>query len=117
MTGPSGTVEYEPADAEPRLIAGLAAGAAAFLILTPLVLQLLYPQALHRRVVVGDAAAVPAPRLQIDPPADLSATRQAEAKRLSAYGWVDRDRNIVHVPIDRALELTLERGLPGWPKP
>jgi hypothetical protein len=36
--------------------------------------------------------------------------KQNEA--LSSYGWVDRQAGIVHIPIDRAIELTLEKGLP-----
>jgi hypothetical protein len=42
--------------------------------------------------------------------------RQAETARLSGYGWVERTQGIVHIPIARALALTVERGLPDWPK-
>jgi hypothetical protein len=31
---------------------------------------------------------------------------------LSSYGWVDRELGLVRVPIERAIEITLERGLP-----
>jgi hypothetical protein len=55
--------------------------------------------------------------LQTDPAADLAALRRAESTRLSAYGWLERDEGIVRIPISRALALTAERGLPGWPKP
>jgi hypothetical protein len=118
MTGPSGkAVEYETSDAEPRLIAWLAGGTVVFLVLSPLILQLLFPDSVHRSVFVGKLAEVPAPRLQINPEHDLAALRQAEAKRLSGYGWINRERKIVHMPIERAFTLTLERGLPGWSKP
>jgi hypothetical protein len=110
-------VEHEHSDADPHLIAWLAAGTAAFLVLSPCVLQILFPEALHRRVVVGNRMDVPAPRLQIDPKSDLAALRQAEAKRLSSYGWADPDRKTIHIPLERALTLTLERGLADWPKP
>lgn len=36
--------------------------------------------------------------------------KQNEA--LTSYGWVDRQAGIVHIPIERAIELTLEKGLP-----
>ena len=30
---------------------------------------------------------------------------------------MDRAAGVVRIPIERAIELTAERGLPGWPKP
>lgn len=37
------------------------------------------------------------------------------AERLSSYGWVDRSAGTVHIPIDEAIRLTAERGLPTRP--
>lgn len=34
--------------------------------------------------------------------------RAADAKALSEYDWVDRDKGIVRLPVQRALELTLQ---------
>jgi hypothetical protein len=34
-------------------------------------------------------------------------------ERLSSYGWVDRERRIVHIPIDRAKQLYLARQRAG----
>ena len=31
-------------------------------------------------------------------------TRNSEVERLSSYGWVDRDKGVIHVPIDKAIE-------------
>jgi hypothetical protein len=31
---------------------------------------------------------------------------------LKSYGWIDRDKGVVHIPIDRAIEILAERGLP-----
>jgi hypothetical protein len=115
MAEPS--AECEASDASPRLIAWLAAGIATFLILTPLVLQLLYPGGLHRTVVVGAPGEIPGPRLQTAPARDLALFRRTEDNQLSSYGWINRNRQIVRLPIDRAFALIRERGLPGWPKP
>ena len=39
------------------------------------------------------------------------AEHRTEAQRLSTYGWVDRDKGVIHVPIDVAFELWLaQRG-------
>jgi hypothetical protein len=31
---------------------------------------------------------------------------------LNTYGWIDRQNGIVRLPIDRAMQLLLQRGLP-----
>jgi hypothetical protein len=61
---------------------------------------------------VQDAQLPPAPRLQIQEPRDLAAFRKEEAEVLSTYGVVDRDKGIYRIPIEEAMKLTLERGLP-----
>ena len=52
------------------------------------------------------------PLLQIRPEQDLHQMQQANAADLRGYGWMERGRGIVHVPIDRAMELIAQRGLP-----
>ena len=37
---------------------------------------------------------------------------ESQEKLLNTYGWIDRQNGIVRLPIDRAMELLLERGLP-----
>lgn len=54
-----------------------------------------------------------APPLQQSPPADMAELERDQEGRLSRAGWVDREAGVVHLPIDRAMELTVERGLPG----
>jgi hypothetical protein len=108
--------DYERSDVGTRALALLAAGGALFLLVTPFALAAIYPQALNQPGVAGLQQPPPPPRLQIDPAADLAAVRQAETARLSGYGWVQHTQGTVHIPIDRALALTLERGLPDWQK-
>jgi hypothetical protein len=54
----------------------------------------------------------PAPRLQVEPRLELEHYRQEQQRVLTSYGWVDRPNGIVRIPIDRAMTLLLERGLP-----
>ena len=54
----------------------------------------------------------PAPRLQLREPLDLAKFRAEEALILSTYGVVDRDNRIYRIPIEEAMRLTVERGLP-----
>ena len=55
----------------------------------------------------------PEPRLQTNPRQDLRDLRSAEESVLTEYGWVDRKAGIARIPIDQAMKLTVERGLPS----
>ena len=55
----------------------------------------------------------PEPRLQSDPHADLLRLRVAEDSVLGTYGWVNKDSGIVRIPIARAMQLLVDRGLPA----
>jgi hypothetical protein len=57
------------------------------------------------------SAHPPFPKLQISPPVDLAKFRAREEAELNSYGWVDKKTGIVRIPIDRAMDLLLERGL------
>jgi hypothetical protein len=54
----------------------------------------------------------PEPRLQVSPTHDWREMLAAEMATLHSYGWVDRQAGIVRIPIDRAIEILAERGLP-----
>lgn len=56
--------------------------------------------------------APPAPLLQVTPEKDLHLSRAAEDSVLHNYGWIVRDSGVVRLPIERAMELTAQRGLP-----
>ena len=45
----------------------------------------------------------------------LKQLRATEEATLTTYGWVNRKNGIVHIPIDRAIELLAQRGLPARP--
>jgi len=63
-------------------------------------------------LAVGQDKEPPAPRLQTQPFKDVYLLRQDSNERLNSYGWADKANGIVHIPIDRAMELTLQQGLP-----
>jgi hypothetical protein len=58
----------------------------------------------------------PMPRLQSAPITDLSDMHAAEDEILKGYGWVDQAHGVVRIPIDRAIELLAQRGLPTRPQ-
>jgi hypothetical protein len=51
----------------------------------------------------------PAPRLQVTPSTDVERLRADEDKRLSTYGWVNKEAGVVRIPIERAMDLLAER--------
>lgn len=55
----------------------------------------------------------PPPRLQVEPRAELHAYCEEQAKLLDSYGWADEHNGVVRIPVDRAMELTLQQGLPS----
>jgi hypothetical protein len=54
----------------------------------------------------------PEPRLEPDPLAPLLRMRASEDAVLTTYGWVDRNAGVARIPIERAMDLLVERGLP-----
>jgi hypothetical protein len=59
------------------------------------------------------AEPTPEPRLSVDPGAELSALRTEEDQTLKNYGWIDRENGIVRIPIDRAIAVLAQKGLPA----
>jgi hypothetical protein len=57
------------------------------------------------------------PRLQVDPRQDLAKLRAHQNELLENYAWVDQQKGIARVPIDRAMTLVLEKGLPTRTSP
>jgi len=60
----------------------------------------------------GRSRTPPAPKLQPRPAEGLAQLRAEETKQLSSYAWIDRKRGVIQIPIDRAIDILAERGLP-----
>jgi hypothetical protein len=119
----SPAVHHEPSDVNIRAIFGFAVG----LLVTGIIIHVLvwvlfqYFNAREGRVVAPEFPLAvtqgirvpPEPRLQTNPRQDLSDLRAREDQTLRSYGWVDKNAGIVRIPIDQAIKLTLERGLPA----
>jgi hypothetical protein len=54
----------------------------------------------------------PPPRLQTYPFDDIKDMRADQRRLLDRYEWVDRRNGIVRIPVERAMDLIAERGLP-----
>jgi len=59
------------------------------------------------------AARFPQPRLQSNAAEENARQRFAEERVLASYGWLDPQTGVVRIPIDRAMDLVAQRGLPA----
>ena len=68
-----------------------------------------------QNVVSGEPRRPPAPQLEETPALDLARERAAEEELLHTYGWIDKQAGVARLPIERAIELMAQRGLPSRP--
>ena len=118
---------YEHSDMNPLVV-----GAAAVGLLITLGLVLLGVTLFEQAVVgipftvsrpadlVGGLQAAPAPTppapaLEAQSGQTLDPYRSIEERKLTSYGWVDRSAGVIRMPIDRAMDVTAQRGLPSRP--
>jgi hypothetical protein len=65
-----------------------------------------------RVVTPEDPLAFPQPRLETDERTQLTDYIQKQDQKLLTYDWIDKDSGTVRIPIDRAMDLIAQRGLP-----
>ena len=65
------------------------------------------------RIALETPMVVPTPQLQINPALDFEQFRAAEDAQLNSYGWIDKQGGVIRIPIERAMDLIAERGLPA----
>jgi hypothetical protein len=58
----------------------------------------------------------PQPRLERNERIEINDFRLQEEQTLNSYGWIDEKAGVVHIPIERAMQLVAQRGLPTTPK-
>lgn len=122
---PSGPA-FEERDADPVMLAKIGAGlvvAVGLVVLSMILLQFLwmgYAVPFIPRAPGLEAPArvtLPAqPRFEAVPGAAYGELHAREMEQLKSYGWVNQPAGVVHIPIDRAIELLVQRGLPVAPQ-
>ncbi len=106
---------YEPSDWPLKPIGWVALGVIGLLALVVVSLYVGF------HIAVADQSrslevVPPAPVLQTNPRGDLAAFRARENETLHSYGWVDRRRGILHIPIEQAMKDVAAKGIDGFPK-
>jgi hypothetical protein len=132
-TGAHGSFEHE--DLSPRGIVYFLAGLIAFLGVLCVIVFGVYrfldsynhanqatlspmvaPEADTRSVTDKDTQTFPEPRLEKNERTVLREFIEDQDRRLATYNWVDKDKGIVQIPIDRAMDLIVQHGLPVRPQ-
>jgi hypothetical protein len=106
---------YEREDVSLIVVGILAIVVLVSVAVIPFVLRGFYPRTVQD-VARTQTVVRPAPDLQTNEPHDLDAFRAEEEKRLDGYGWVDRGKGIVHIPIRQAMKDAVAHGIDGFPK-
>ena len=57
-----------------------------------------------------------AAKLQAHPGTDMKEFLGKNQAKLHGYGWVDKSKGIVHIPIEKAIEVTADANLPNRPE-
>ncbi len=52
------------------------------------------------------------PLLEVSPPRNWQKYKAAEVEHLKSYGWVEKEKGVAHIPVERAIEIVAEKGLP-----
>jgi hypothetical protein len=107
--------EYEHEDWPLKPVAFVYLGTFIFLVIAPLILMWAYPRSVSdvsRRLEVRP----PAPELQVNPQQDLVTFRLDEENRLNNYYWIDKQKGIVHIPIEQVMKKLAAQGIDGFPK-
>jgi hypothetical protein len=106
---------FEPTDWKLWPVAAVYIGTLVLLVVSVFVLVAAYPGALpdaDRTLNINP----PGPMLQTDPQADLQKFRAEEGNRLHSFYWIDKDKGILHIPIEQAMEKLARTGINGFPE-
>lgn len=111
---------YERKDLSPRAIALFGVALSIVIVLSAGIVtlfQLYAGSRFARRQAPRPPLAVTReatePRLQVNAPSELRTVREAEDRILNSYGWVDPQGETVRIPIERAMEILAQKGLPA----
>jgi len=120
---PSKTIEtgHELSDLRPKNIALFAVALVVILVAVFVAVTVLFQRFLTVETRTQTTPSplsytyepAPEPHLLVTHGQDLQTMRAEEDKILKNYGWIDQEKGIVRIPIDRAIEILAQRGLPA----
>ena len=119
---PPAGIHHETSDVHVRPLAWLGVGLAMLILISMVAVKGIFVF-LDRQQAQNDVAPLPMmtqrpqqppePRLQTTPVPNRKLIVEQESKQLNTYGWVDSKSGVVRIPVDQAMKLLAERGLPA----
>ena len=97
---------YEVRDTNIRTVTLFGVGLVLLVVVANVLLLRVYDQLYKQR----EPRETPTPAENLA--AQLQTLRRTEHAALGGYGWVDRKAGVVRIPIDRAIDLVAQRGVP-----
>jgi len=121
--GDNPEVHHETSDVNIRAILTFAAALAAIVVIVGVLMWVLFRYLSNREAtrvapvyplaVTQEQRLPPEPRLQTNPRGDLEELRDSEEQSLKSYGWVDKTAGVVRIPIEEAMKIVVQKGLPA----
>jgi hypothetical protein len=115
-------VRYEPGDVDAPFLAKFGIGMVFLIIVFCFGLWGFFDYVARRaaeveptRRAVNLSREPPEPHLQVNASGDYQQIIQEEERQMQQYAWVDPDKGIVRIPVARAMDLILQKGLPVLP--
>ena len=115
-------IHHETSDVHVRPLAWLGVGLAVLVVISIVAMKGVF-EFLDRQQAQNDVAPPPMmtqrpqqppePRLQTTPVPNRKLIVEQENKQLTTYGWVNTESGVVRIPVDQAMKLLAERGLPA----
>lgn len=119
-------VNFEATDFSPRFTIGIIGGVVVGMWIIIGLVYFFFSYLAHERAVTSPPPlpieangnpVPPQPRLQASPREDLKLMRAREDWTLAHYTWIDKPKGVVAIPIDRAIEVLAQRGIPAQKQP
>ena len=114
-------IHHEISDVHVRPLAWLGVGLALLVVISIVAMKGVFTL-LDRQLAQRDVAPPPMmtqrpqqppePRLQTTPVPNRKLILEQENRQLTTYSWVDSKSGVVRIPVDQAMKLLAERGLP-----
>ena len=116
---------HEQSDLSPKKIALFGISLAGVIVIVLFVAYLLihrfYTQEARKEVRPSPLSytpeLVPGPRLIVDSGKEFKEMRAAEDRILNTYDWAEIEKGIVRIPINRAMDILAQKGLPARQEP
>lgn len=107
------TDQPEPPAVATRVVTLTAIGFLVFVGISLVVLHFYYTERIDQAVFVPPVPFAK-PRLQTNDVDELDKLQAEQRARLGSYAWVDREKNIIAIPIESAMKHVVARGADAY---